>query len=64
MFNLLFCFVLLFDEYYKWVVIIVILWLDDFVLKVMINRMVNRCKDDDDNDDDFEYVEDEYNFYI
>lgn len=33
-------------------------------MKVMINRMVNRCKDDDDNDDDFEYVEDEYNFYI
>lgn len=64
MFNLLLCFVLLFDEYYKWVLIILILWLDDFVMKVMINRMVNRCKDDDDNDDDFEYVEDEYNFYI
>lgn len=61
MFNLLFCFVLLFDEYYKWVLIIVIyvLWLDDFVMKKMINRMINRCKDDDDNDDDFEYVEDE-----
>lgn len=64
MFNLLLCFVLLFDEYYKWVLIILILWLDDFVMKVMINRMVNGCKDDDDNDDDFEYVEDEYNFYI
>lgn len=61
MFNLFFCFVLLFDEYYKWVLIIVIyvLWLDDFVMKKMINRMINRCKDDDDNDDDFEYVEDE-----
>lgn len=57
--NLLFCFVLLSDEHYKWVLIIVILWLDDFVMKVMINRMVNRCKDDDDNDDDFEHVEDE-----
>lgn len=33
-------------------------------MKVMINRMVNGCKDDDDNDDDFEYVEDKYNFYI
>lgn len=33
-------------------------------MKVMINRMVNGCKDDDDNDDDFEHVEDEYNFYI
>lgn len=33
-------------------------------MKVMIYRMVNGCKDDDDNDDDFEYVEDEYNFYI
>lgn len=33
-------------------------------MKKMINRMINRCKDDDDNDDDFEHVEDEYNFYI
>lgn len=59
--NLLFCFVLLSDEHYKWVLIIVIhvLWLDDFVMKKMINRMINRCKDDDDNDDDFEHVEDE-----
>lgn len=59
--NLLFCFVLLSDEHYKWVLIIVIhvLWLDDFVMKKMINRMINRCKDDDVNDDDFELVEDE-----
>lgn len=59
--NLLFCFVLLSDEHYKWVLIIVIhvLWLDDFVMKKMRNRMINRCKDDDDNDDDFEHVEDE-----
>lgn len=59
--NLLFCFVLLSDEHYKWVLIIVIhvLWLDDFVMKKMINRMINRCKDDGDNDDDFEHVEDE-----
>lgn len=57
--NLLFCFVLLSDEHYKWVLIKVIhaLWLDDFVMKKMINRMINRCKDDDDND--FEHVEDE-----
>lgn len=33
-------------------------------MKKMINRMINRCKDDDDNDDDFEHVEDEYNFFI
>lgn len=73
MFNLFFCYVLLSNEHYKWVLRIIILWLDDYdvVMKMMRNWLIIGVKmmihlriDIDDNDDGFEHVEDDDNFRV